>query len=68
MRKPRQDPYHDHKLYHLAHLMSPGGRVSPLCAGRPRPLDLTRELWTLRPEAVTCPKCLEKIQERNAHA
>jgi hypothetical protein len=56
--KPGDDPYHDDKVYHKAALMKPQGQVSPVCAKKPRALNLNRELWTLRWEAVTCKKCL----------
>ena len=55
---PSDDPYHDRKVYHKAALMRPDGAVSPLCAKKPRALNLRRELWTLRWEAVTCQRCL----------
>jgi hypothetical protein len=52
------------KLYHRAKLVDPDGRVSPLCAGdKPRAIDLRRASWTLRPEAVTCPRC-RRLQAR----
>lgn len=57
-----RDPYQ--KPYHLAHLMTERGDVSALCFDRPRPIDLTRASWTIRPEAVTCPKCRKKMAER----
>lgn len=53
------------KIYHRAKLISNNGDVSPLCAKIPRKLDLAKELWTNRDEAVTCPKCLEIIRNRN---
>jgi hypothetical protein len=53
------DPYCDNKPYHMAHLFSSGGDVSPLCAAKPRRLNLRRETWTIRWEAVTCPRCLK---------
>lgn len=45
------------KIYHKAKHMTADGLVSPLCAKRPKALDLAKELWTLRDEAVTCKKC-----------
>jgi len=42
------------KLYHKAGKMRSDGAVSALCFARPRAIDLTRALWTIRPEAVTC--------------
>jgi hypothetical protein len=52
------DPYHDRKVYHKAALIGADGSISPLCAKKPRALNLRLELWTLRWEAVTCRKCL----------
>ncbi len=43
---------------HKAKHIGPQGQVSPLCAPKPRALDLKRAGWTIRPEAVTCKKCL----------
>ena len=40
---------------HFAHLVS--GIISPLCAARPRPLDLARETWTLSRSMVRCAGC-----------
>ncbi len=57
----KDDPYHDIRPYHKAHLVSAKGDVSPLCAARPRKIDLRRELWTLRDEAVTCKRCLAAL-------
>lgn len=59
----KDDPYHDKKKYHMAALMSSKGDVSPLCAVKPRKLNLKRELWTLEKEAVTCKKCLEILNQ-----
>lgn len=55
------DPYHDRKPYHMANLFSDHGDVSPLCAPRPRKLNLKRERWTTSAEAVTCRKCIAKL-------
>lgn len=52
----KNDPYHDKKIYHMGVLLSPAG-VSALCFNSPRPINLKLALWTLRNEAVTCPKC-----------
>jgi hypothetical protein len=49
------------KVYHKAKMVAPDGSVSPLCAGTPRALDLSKELWTLRDDAVTCKKCLAML-------
>jgi hypothetical protein len=51
------------KPYHYASLINTKGGVSPLCADRPRALNLKVSLWTLRPEAVTCPECLKRLAE-----
>jgi hypothetical protein len=53
------------KIYHRAKLISVNGDISPLCAKIPRKLNLAKELWTIRDEAVTCPKCLTIIRNRN---
>lgn len=47
----------DAKPYHLAKLVDPNGRVSPLCATKPKALNLATDGWTLRPEAITCQAC-----------
>lgn len=56
------DPYHDHKKYHKANKFASGGRVSALCFNRPRAINLSRALWTIRDEAVTCEKCLRLLE------
>lgn len=45
------------KIVHMASKIAPDGRVSPLCAVKPRAINLKRATWTNRAEAVTCPKC-----------
>lgn len=55
------DPYNDFKIYHKANLITKDGSVSPLCAEKPRKLNLKKELWTTDDEAVTCRKCLKKL-------
>lgn len=50
--EPRKKPYHMVKFF------GPDGKVSPLCADPPRPINLTQASWTFGWEAVTCPKCL----------
>lgn len=59
------NPYE--RVYHMgAKIATDGsGRVSPLCAKRPRALNLERELWTLRWEAVTCPRCMAQRPEES---
>jgi hypothetical protein len=59
----KADPYHDHKIYHLARFINVQGGVSPWCYAKPRSLNLARALWTNRLEAVTCPKCLKAKAE-----
>ena len=51
------DPYSDLKKYHKAHLYGAAGQVSALCFRQPRAIDLSRALWTIDDDAVTCPKC-----------
>jgi hypothetical protein len=51
----------DTRPVHLAKLILPEGDISPLCASKPRKLNLSVELWTNRAEAVTCKKCLAKL-------
>lgn len=48
------------RAYHMAALwaLDGSGNVSALCYAKPHPIDMTkRQSWTIRPEAVTCPKC-----------
>lgn len=52
------------KPVHRAKLIGEGGCVSPLCAPRPRAINLRRATWTLRDEAVTCKRCLAKLAAR----
>ena len=51
------------KKYHLAKYVNKNGCVSSLCFAKPRPINLDVALWTNRPEAVTCPKCLALLKE-----
>lgn len=48
-------------IYHRAKLVTKDGNVSPLCAETPKALDLRKEKWTIRDDAVTCVKCLQKL-------
>lgn len=59
-----RDPYHDEKVYHYAAKMNADGGVSALCFVKPRAIDLTRALWTIREGAVTCPKCKRELRSR----
>ena len=48
------------KPVHRAKHIDPQGSVSALCFVKPRPIDLARASWTIRPGAVTCKKCARK--------
>lgn len=50
------------RIIHKAKLVSPEGDVSPLCAVKPRKLNLNKESWTMESALVTCEKC--KVQEK----
>ena len=50
------------KVYHLAAMVNQRGGVSPLCARKPRAINLHRAMWTIRREAVTCAKCLKLLE------
>ncbi len=52
------------KPIHLIKMVSPEGLVSPVCAEPPRALNLKRETWTLRLQAVTCEACRAKAEGR----
>lgn len=56
------------KVYHRASKIAPNGDVSALCFARPRAIDLSKALWTIRDEAVTCPKCLAEMDRRHESA
>ncbi len=49
------------KKYHMADLVTIDGKVTALCFRRPRAINLGHALWTLDRGAVTCRKCLEKL-------
>lgn len=50
------------KVYHFAALFSEKGGASALCYVRPRAINLKAgQSWTIREEAVTCPKCIKAI-------
>ena len=49
------------KIVHKAKLVSDKGDVSPLCAKKPRRINLAKESWTLRVNEVTCNKCLKEL-------
>lgn len=46
------------KTVHLASKIDQHGNVSALCFKRPRKIDLSKEIWTLRIEAATCKGCI----------
>jgi hypothetical protein len=46
------------RVRHKAANVDMDGRVSALCFRRLRPIDLRKASWTMRWEAVTCPKCI----------
>lgn len=50
------------KVVHRAAQVSDGGKVSALCFSKPRAIDLARESWTLRDDAVTCPACRSAME------
>ena len=45
------------RAYHRATKIRNDGSVSALCFKSPRAIDMRRATWTIRDEAVTCPKC-----------
>jgi len=50
------------KPVHFAKQIRDDGAVSPLCARKPRSINLQAATWTIRQEAVTCAKCLAIIK------
>lgn len=57
----KADPYHDRKIYHFGCAVNEEGDMVALCYNRPRTIDLKIATWTIRPEAVTCPKCQKRL-------
>lgn len=53
------------RVYHFAAKVRADGAMSALCYRRPRPIDLRLALWTIRREAVTCPKCKALLEANN---
>ena len=45
------------KIVHMAGKINSKGYVSALCYAKSRKIDLTKESWTIRLEAVTCKPC-----------
>lgn len=58
------DPYRDRKLYHMAKLFGPDGRVSALCFPNwMRAIPRIRGIsWTTDERAVNCKKCLRRLR------
>lgn len=46
------------KIIHRANKINANGDVSALCYSKPRKINLAISIWTIRDDAVTCPKCL----------
>lgn len=55
------------KPIHMAAKIRDDGAVSPLCSSSPRAINLKQTTWTLRPIAVTCPRC-RAIQDGASNA
>jgi hypothetical protein len=51
------------KKYHWGAKINANGDVSALCFEKPRAINLSRASWTNRKEAVTCPKCLTRLNK-----
>lgn len=49
------------RVRHMARAIREDGAVSPLCAKTPRAINMKKESWVLRLEAVTCQKCIDAI-------
>lgn len=50
------------KTYHMAKAVTENGDVSALCYKHPRAINLRLTSWTIRPDAVTCPKCKKAME------
>lgn len=53
------------RKYHRAKLAGPNGEISPLCAKKPRAIDMSvasNETWTVIDDDVTCPACIRKLK------
>ncbi len=51
------------KIYHFGAKIGQNGQVSALCfEPRPHSINLKRALWTIIPDSVTCPKCIEAFK------
>lgn len=49
------------KKCHMAKMIRSDGAVSPLCAQVPKKINLAKESWTNRKNAVTCKRCLDTL-------
>ena len=54
------------KPYHFAAKVNELGQMSALCFRKPMQINLRRASWTIRPQAVTCPKCKRLMAEKDA--
>lgn len=54
------------KTVHLAGKVRADGAISAACYRTPRAIDPGVSAWTLRPEAVTCPKCRRVLDGKRA--
>jgi len=61
---PKNDPYYDDKIYHMASHIRSDGHVSALCFKRPRAINLGQALWTTEKDNVTCKKCLRILKRQ----
>lgn len=56
----------DDTIYHKWRLIRNDGATSPLCADRPRAVDLDIEACVYSTEHVTCPACIERLKDQPA--
>lgn len=63
---PADVPMPPTRMRHRGAKIDGRGRVSALCFGEPRAIDMRRESWTLTDAGVTCPKCRALIAQRGA--
>ena len=54
------------KTIHMAGKVRGDGAMSAACYRTPRPIDLAVSAWTLRADAVTCPKCRRVLDGKRA--
>lgn len=60
VRMSKTNPFE--KVYHYGKHVNGNGDVSALCFKKPRAIDLRKALWTIRPAAVTCRRCLAALK------